>query len=326
MRIVVIGAGAMGCTYGGLLAAGGHEVTLVDTWRQHVDAIAKHGLRLDGITGERTIRCAARTEPEAASAELAIVLTDTNSTRRAAEAAARSLTPEGFAVTFQNGVGNVETMCEVLGDARVVGGLSYHSAELQGPGHVTHTHAGPTWLGELDGRSSRRVRELASHLAAAGFKPVVVDNIQGHIWTKFVHNTAINAVAALLGLRVGEIPMTAGADALQTKIVEETLAVVRAKGIALVDDEPMASIKAFCTQKFNKPSMLQHMEAGKRTEVDSLNGAVVAYGREFGIPTPYNEALMWMVKGMEEHRRRLASAGPIDYAALEAAAAGKKRA
>ena len=112
----------------------------------------------------------------------------------------------------------------------------------------------------------------------------------------------------------------------KARIIEETLAVVRAKGIALVDDDPMASIKEFCTQKFNKPSMLQHMEAGKRTEVDSLNGAVVAYGRALGIPTPYNEALTWMVKGMEEQRRRLAAEGPFDYAALEAAAAGKKRA
>jgi 2-dehydropantoate 2-reductase len=320
MRIAVIGAGAMGSVYGGLLARSGHAVTLVDTWAEHVDAIRRNGLRLDGIGGDLTIACAAATDVAPDSAELAIVLTDANATPAAAEAAARALTPSGFAVTFQNGVGNVEALAEVLGRSRVVGGLSYHSGAVRGPGHVSHTHAGATWLGELDGRPSDRVERLAADLAAAGFQPVVVDNIMGHIWTKFVHNTAINAVAALLGLRVGEISTTAGADALQTRIIEEALAVVRAKGIRLVDDDPMASIKEFCTLKFNKPSMLQHLEAGKRTEVDALNGAVVRYGLELNIPTPYNESLMWMVKGMEEHRRRLAADGPFDYEALEAEA------
>jgi len=326
MRIVVIGAGAMGSLYGGLLARSGHEVTLVDRWQEHVDAIRMKGLRLDGITGEIQVRLAAATEARPASAEVALIQTDTNATREAAEAAARALTPEGFAVTLQNGVGNVETLAKVLGEARVVGGLSYHSALVKAPGRVTHTHAGPTWLGELDGRPSARVEALAAAMAGAGFEPVAVDNILGHIWTKFVHNTAINAVCALLGLRVGEVSMSAGADALQTRIVEETLAVVRAKGIELVDADPMASIKQFCTLKFNKPSMLQHMEAARRTEVDSLNGAVVRFGKELNIPTPYNEALMWMVKGMEEHRMRLKADGPFDYERLEAAAAARAQA
>ena len=103
MRIAVIGAGAMGALYGGLLAKSGRQVTLVDPWREHIDAIRADGLRLDGITGEIEVRCAAATAPEPASAEVALIQTDTNATRAAAEAAAVALTPEGYAVTLQNG-------------------------------------------------------------------------------------------------------------------------------------------------------------------------------------------------------------------------------
>lgn len=169
MRICVIGAGAMGSLYGGLLARNGVDVTLVDSRADHIAAIAEDGLRLDGITGALTIPLAATTAPADDSADVAIVLTDSNSTRAAAETAARVLTPEGWAVTLQNGVGNLETLSEVLGEARVAGGLSYHSAAFRAPGHVSHTHAGPTWLGELDGRASPRVTALAALLQSAGF-------------------------------------------------------------------------------------------------------------------------------------------------------------
>ena len=322
MRVYVIGAGAMGSLYGGLLARSGVEVTLLDTWHAHVQAIQRNGLRLDGITGELEIPIAATSEPdEVAVADVALIQVDTNATRAAAATANQVLKPEGWAIILQNGIGNLEILAEALGEARVVGGLSYHSAALKGPGHATHTHAGPTWLGELDGSRSDRVAGFAEALAGAGFAPTIVDNIQGHIWTKFIHNSAINPISALLAMRVGEIAMTPEADALQSRIIEEALEVVRAKGVALVDPDPMASIKAFCKTKFNKPSMLQHMEAAKRTEIDSLNGAIVAEGRALGIATPYNEALVWMVRGMEKQRIRVSEQGPFDYDKLELEAA-----
>jgi 2-dehydropantoate 2-reductase len=104
---------------------------------------------------------------------------------------------------------------------------------------------------------------------------------------------------------------------LQTKIIEEAIAVLRARGVNLADSDPMKTIKGFCKVKFNKPSMLQHMEAGKETEVDSLNGTIVRLGRELGIPTPYNEAITWTVKGMNAQRRKVMHGPPIDYEALE---------
>jgi 2-dehydropantoate 2-reductase len=322
MRFCVIGAGSMGSLYGGLLARAGFDVTLVDVWQEHVDAIRRDGLHMDGITGDVRIPIKATSRVEGVSpVDCAIILTDANSTREAAEAARRVLGETGFALTLQNGIGNVETLGEVLGGGRVMGGTSNHSAALRAPGHVTHTHAAPTWIGELDGRPTARLRETEQALAKAGFTPVVVDNILAHVWSKFVLNCGINAISAVTGLRLGEIARTPPVDELQTRIVEEVLAVVRAKGVPMIDRDPMRTIKDHCWKKYNKPSTLQHVEQGKRTEIDALNGALVREARRLGVPTPYNDALTLILKGLETHRAQTVRGPAIDYDRLEAEAA-----
>ena len=321
MRFCVIGAGSMGSLYGGLLAHAGFDVTLLDVWAEHIEAIRRDGLRLNGITGDVLVRLRATIRAdEAPPADVALILTDANTTGEAATAARAILREDGFAVTLQNGIGNVEALADALGPERVAAGLSYHSAAVRGPGEVTHTHAGPTWLGELSGARTPRIERLAAALRTAGFTPTIVPDIQGLVWAKFVHNAAINAICAVTGLRVGEISSHPGADELQTRIIEEALAIVRAQGIVLPDPDPMASIKAFCRVKFNKPSMLQHVEQGKRTEIDALNGAIVRIGRQLGVPTPYNEALVWLTRAVEQRMRRLVREGPQDYTRLEAEA------
>ena len=345
MRIHIIGAGAMGSLYGGLLARAGCEVTLVDWWRAHMAAVVERGLRLSGISGDEVLPLRAIWLPEeggeagdagedvldgalngaVGEADMAIIFADANSTAKAARAAKRLLKPGGYALTLQNGIGNIEALEAELGSGRVVGGLSYHSAAMVEPGHAVHTHRGPTWLGELggfgeldSGMESARLVELAEILKSAGFEPTIVGDIMGQIWTKFIHNCAINPISAVSGLRVGEISRVAEADLLQSKIIEEALAVVAAKGIKLTDADPMASIKKFCLAKFNKPSMQQHMEGGRRTEIDALNGALVREGEALGIPTPYNRAITWMVKAREAERMQNLHGAPIDYDALEA--------
>jgi 2-dehydropantoate 2-reductase len=208
----------------------------------------------------------------------------------------------------------------VLGPARVLGGLSYHSAAMAGPGHAMHTHRGPTWIGELDRSRTARLQALFDALHAAGLQPTIVDDILSFIYTKLVLNSAINPICAAMGIRVGEIPRTPGADELQTQIIDEALAVLKAKGIKLADPDVKGTIKAHCKAKFNKPPMLQHMEQGKQTEIDSLNGAIARMGRELGVPTPCNQALAWMVQGINAQRRRQMHEPPPDYEALEKAA------
>lgn len=308
----------MGSLYGAMLAKGGAEIVLYDQWAEHIETVRRDGLRLSGITGDFTVEVEATTEPAAIGrADLCISQVNTYATAAAAEVAQSVLGPDGYCLTLQNGVGNIEKLAAVLGEQRVMGGLSYHSAAMGGPGHGVHTHAGPTWLGELDGKRTERLETLVQLLAKSGFQPTVVDDIQGFIWGKFIHNCSINPICAVAGIRVGQIPMDEAADIFQTRIIEEALAIIRAKGIDVPEADPMGAIKKFCKVKFNKPSMLQHVEAGKRTEIDSLNGVIVEEGQRYGIPTPFNEALTLMVRAIDT-RNAFAAQGPIDFDALEA--------
>jgi 2-dehydropantoate 2-reductase len=326
MKICTIGAGAMGSVFGGLLARAGHDVTFVDTWAEHVATINARGLRLDGVKGELEIRAKAVAElPRRLDADLAMIWTDANNTRRAAETAAAALAPDGFAITLQNGIGNVETLVDVLGKPRVAAGSSMCSAAMRGPGHASFTHMAMTSVGEIDGGTSARVELLREALALAGFEARVHPDIMALVWTKFAHNCAVNAICATTGLRVGEVARVPALDRLQDRIIDEILAVTQAKGVRLDDPDFRAHVKEHCWRKYNRPSMLQHIEAGKRTEIDALNARLVEEGRRFGVPIPYNDALACLLKGVEHKRREAGARTEADYAALEAQAAREPR-
>jgi 2-dehydropantoate 2-reductase len=319
MKITVVGAGAMGASYGGHLARAGHEVALLDTWQDHVDAINRNGLRVDGVLGDHRIRLPASSAPDGTvPADLAIVFVDANNTAKAAETLARLLAPDGFAITFQNGIGNVEKLQAALGCERVLGGSSMCSAASRAPGHVTLTHMGTTSVGETHGRDSPRVQAMLAALRGAGFEAEHEPNIMGLIWQKFVVNCAVNAIAATTGLRGGEIVRLPELDAFQDRVLDEIMAVTRAKQIRLPNPEIAVKIKANCHKKFNKPSMLQHVEAGRRTEIEALNGALIREAKALGIPTPNNEALVALLKGRELHQQRRIHQPDLDYDAWEA--------
>lgn len=319
MRYCVVGAGAMGGLYGLRLSAKGHKVDFLDVNQAHVDAINRGGFRLSGVTGDNSYPVKATTQAGglAGTADVVLFHPHTTGTVAAAATAATVLKPEGWAVTLQNGIGNVEALVDTLGKERVVGGISYHSAAMAGPGHSVHTNAGQTYLGELDGGGSPRVEAFAAALRDAGFEPEIAPDITSVIWSKFVHNCAINALCAVSGMRSGEVARHAAASELQTRILEEVMAVVKAKGITLTQSDPIGYIKAHTFLRFNKPSMQQHMEAARPTEIDSLNGALVREAKALGIPVPFNEALTLMVKAREWAVAEAASGVVRDYAAME---------
>ncbi|MDP6517786.1 MAG: 2-dehydropantoate 2-reductase [Alphaproteobacteria bacterium] len=319
MRITVIGAGAMGGSFGGLLAVAGHEVRLIDIWDAHVDAIRRDGLRVDGALGEHRVRLPTAPAPGPDDeAELAIVFVDSNNTEAGAEAAAQVLEPDGSAITFQNGLGNVETLQRVLGRERVLAGSSMCSAAVLGPGHVSLTHMGPTTLGETDGTGSDRAASVLAALGDAGFDVHPSGEIMAVIWQKFVVNCSANAIAATTGLRTGEFVRVPEIDAFQDRVLDEVMAVVRARGITLPDPDIVAKIKAMCRKKFNRPSMLQHVTAGRRTEIDALNGALAREAEGLGIPVPNNQALIALLKGRELSQIRAIHEPDLDYDAWEA--------
>jgi 2-dehydropantoate 2-reductase len=316
----------MGGAYGTLLSRIGHDVTFVDVWSDNVDAINARGIRLDGVAGTHVRRIPATTNaPSGLGADLAMVWTDANNTRAAAETAKVALAPGGFAITLQNGLGNVEALVEVLGAARVAAGSSMCSAAMQGPAHASLTHMGMTYVGEIGGGGSARTETLRAELEKAGFEVRVHPDIMSLIWTKFALNCAVNALCATTGLRLGEIARLPAMDAFQDRILDELLAVVAAKGIVLADPDIRATVKAHCWKKFSRPSMLQHVQAGKRTEIDALNGKLVEEGAKLGVPTPWNAALVALLKGVEYKATQAHGLSEEDYARLETRAAGTER-
>jgi 2-dehydropantoate 2-reductase len=324
MKICVIGAGAMGGAYGGLLARAGHEVTLVDAWAEHVAAIRANGLQLEGVAGEHRIKVRAESAvPDQLNADLVMVWTDSNNTSEAARAAAKALGPDGFAITMQNGIGNVETLVEVLGKGRVAAGSSMASAATGGPGRSVLTHMGMSTIGELDGKTTKRLENLRDALAGAGFEVRVHPDIMSVIWTKFALNCTINALCATTGLRLGEIARLPAMDRFQDRIIDEVLAVTKAKGMKLDYPDFRGHIKEHCWKKFSRPSMLQHIESGKRTEIGALNARLVEEAAKLGVPTPYNDALACLLRGVEYKRTKAAGLGEADYSALEKKAANE---
>jgi 2-dehydropantoate 2-reductase len=295
MQIALIGAGNMGCLYGANLARAGAQVTLVDPWEEHIRQVQRQGLRMDGLHGEFAVAVGATTDPAtiAGQADLALILVGAYATGAAAESARTVLKQEGYALTLQNGLGNVEVLQEALGSARVMAGLSFHSADLRGPGQVSHTNEGHTYLGEFDRSHTPRLEALAALLEKAGMNPVLEADITATIWGKLVLNCGINA------LRPGHIREVPELDEFQTRIIAEVLALARAKGIRLANPEPLQEIKEYSARKFHRVSMLQHLARGRQTEIDALNGYVARESKKLGLPCPYNESLTSLIKGLQ---------------------------
>jgi 2-dehydropantoate 2-reductase len=318
MRIYMIGTGAMGSVYGGLLKKAGNDVTFIDPRADHIERVKREGIIVEGVRGRHVIQVPAVTSPAGLPpADFAIIFTDANATREAAKTAREVLKPEGFALTLQNGIGNVESITAELGAARVIAGVTMNSGALPEAGRAAYTNAGVTSIGELDGRITQRVQDVAKMLNEAGIETKVVTNPMEEIWTKFVLNCAINSLTAITGLRSGEMYRTPEVDALQSHVLDEILAVVERKGIKLTEPDMRKKIKAHCRVRYNQPSMMQHVERGQRTEIDSLNGALVREAKALGIAVPYNEAVVAVVKGVEKSRRQKLHEPPRDYKKLE---------
>lgn len=300
MQFVVVGAGNMGCVYGGNLARIGQDVAFIDVWKDHVDAISAKGLHLEGLTGDFTVPAkAGRSAADVPQADAVLICVNTTATRSAARTAAAALKPDGYCLTLQNGVGNVEILEEELGKGRVLAGLSFQSGDLQGPGFVRHTNNGDTYIGELDRNKTARLDTLVDLLDRAGMHPVPVDDVLRTIWTKFIHNCGINALCAITGLRPGHIQEVPELDEFQTRIIQEALALVRAKGVQPTEPDPVAAIKEYCAHKFHRPSMMQHLQRGLETEIDALNGYVASESRKLGLLAPCNDALARIIKGRQ---------------------------
>ena len=326
MRFCVVGAGAMGGVYGLNLIDAGYEVDFLDVNLDHIKSVKKDGFRISGIGGQRVqkVNISAHENDFVNSADVVLFQAHTTGTKSAANSVATVLKPDGWVITLQNGIGNIEALSAVLGEERGVGCISYHSAALEDLGHVSHTNDGTTFIGELNGAISKRVKDLAEAFKKASLSPEITADILGVIWGKFVVNCGINPLCAVTGLRSGEIARNNAAAEMQTKILEEIMAVVEAKGIKLPNNDMITYVKRLTRARYHKPSMQQHIEAGRLTEIDALNGALVSEAKSLNISFPFNEALVNLVKAREFAMQQAFMDPKVDYEELERLALEEK--
>ncbi|HWP13192.1 MAG TPA: 2-dehydropantoate 2-reductase [Ramlibacter sp.] len=294
MKIAVMGAGAVGCYFGGLLARAGHEVVLIGR-PQHVDAFKRDGLRMETKTFDEHVRLAASTDPGAVQgADLVLFCVKSPDTESAGAQIRPHLAPHALVLCLQNGVDNAERLRTVLPPHQVAAAVVYVATEMAGPGHVKH-HG----RGELVIEPSSASDAAAQALNAAGVPTEISDNVRGALWTKLVINCAYNAVSAIAQRPYGQAVQGQGVKDVMRDVVDECLAVARAEGVQLPGDVHAAVGKIAEAMPAQYSSTAQDLARGKRTEIDYLNGLIVRRGEALGVKTPANRVLWALVKLME---------------------------
>ena len=297
LKLAVMGAGAVGCYYGGMLARAGHDVTLIAR-PLHVAAIAQNGLRLQTAAFDEQVRLAASSEASAVQgASLVLFCVKSLDTESAGAQIAPYLAPDALVLCLQNGVDNADRLRQVLPQHAVAAAVVYVATEMAGPGHVRH-HG----RGELVMESSDRSEALAQALTAAGMPTQISNNVRGELWAKLIINCAYNAVSAITQLPYGKTVAGEGVPDVMRDVVAECLAVAKAEGVQVAGDVDAAIAKIFETMPNQFSSTAQDLARGKRSEIDFLNGLVVRRGDALGMATPANRVLWALVKLMEGKR------------------------
>ncbi len=300
MRICVVGCGAVGSLFAANLSlVPGVEVWAYDLNHEHVDAINRDGLRLSGAGDVLGRPRATADGGELPACDFGIVATKAMHTEPAIAATAHAFAG-GCVATVQNGLGNEEAIARYV--ERVIRGTTFPAGRLIAPGHVRWEVQGDTTLGPYDERTPlAEVERLADACTRAGMPARAVEDARGPQWRKVIFNAATNPIGALTGLTHGRVCERDDLRRLVSGLVDEGKAVAAAQGIELdADPEELIDHAARKDVAYDhKASMLQDVEARRQTEVDYLNGGIVRFGREYGVPTPLNAAIQALVKGLE---------------------------
>ncbi len=328
-RIGIIGAGAIGCVVGGLLTRAGRDVTLIDQWPEHVDTMRKHGLRLSGTCGDHIVKVKALHLHEAQGISepfdaVFIAVKSYDTEWATALGVAYLKRPDGLVVDFQNGI-NDERVGAVAGRERTLGCVITIGAGMYEPGHAMRTDSASLGfkIGELDGKDTPRARELTELMSAvAGAK--ITTNLFGERWSKLALNCMANPLAGLSGLGTGEVRTEPGPRRIAVYLGAEVVRVGRAAGyevepilriaaqrfVDAAEGRGLAEVEADISRDAvgragGRPSLLQDVMRRRRTEIDYLNGYVVAQGRRLGVETPFNEKVVELF-----HRRPIGTLEP----------------
>jgi len=301
MKIVMLGAGAMGSLFGGMLSRSKTaEIWLLDIWEEHINRIKSRGLVVESEGREVVYQLQATTDPgEVGIADLIVVFVKAYLTKDAIKYGLSMVGEETVFLSLQNGLGNIGSIRSVVHGAHVIGGVTSQGSTLLAPGRVRHGGKGPTFIGSADGEIAPWVERVACLFNQVGIPTDVSEDIERLIWEKLLINVGINPVTAITGLRNGELLDYEETKSLMTMAVEEAARVALKKGIP-VKGNPVEKVFDVCKATAqNRSSMGQDIDNRRRTEIDFINGGIVREGKALGIPTPVNATLTYLIKTIE---------------------------
>ena len=306
MKICMLGTGSLGSTIGGTLAQGGSEVYFVDQWKEHIDKINENGLKMTDEKEDWYVKVDARTTAEGIGpVDLVIVLVKSFATKEAVSQLKETnvIGENTLVMSLQNGLGNEETIAEVVGEANVISGKTYVGGRLLSPGYVSAGVKGKyTYIGELTGEITDRIQAVCDEFNKAGLLCEVSDNIKGLIWDKLLINVAAGALCGITRLPYGPLYEEEYIKETAVAAIQEGIDVAKAAGVKLKSEDPEYPWYAASEGLPGtfKTSILQSLELKRPTEIDFINGSVVEWGKKFGIPTPVNQTLVTCVKVIEK--------------------------
>ncbi|MCR9127155.1 MAG: 2-dehydropantoate 2-reductase [Rhodobacteraceae bacterium] len=303
MQIVIVGAGAIGSVYAALLADAGHEVWAIDTWAEHIAAINAGGLRLAGASGDRVVRTFRATTDiaEAGPCDLCLIATKASGVAAAAQAAAPAIRPDAVVLTIQNGLGAGERICRHIAPDRVLLGVTDgFGASIVAPGHAHHNAMKLIRIGELADGMTERLQSLETLWRGAGFDARAYANINQLIWEKFLCNVTFSVPCTVFGMTVGELMAHPERWAIALGAMAEAHRIAQASAVPLGFDDPVAYVTAFgaAMPRARRSMLLDHM-AGRRSELEAINGILPEMGLKLGIATPFNDTLTAVLRQRE---------------------------
>jgi len=300
-KVAVLGAGAMGCLFGGLMAEKGLDVILIDVWKEHVDAINSKGLKMDGHGGDRYIKIKATTDPSTLKpVDAIIIMCKATALEKALTNAKNIIGDKTMLMSFQNGIGHEAIMQKIAGKEKVLGGTTTQASNVLGPGHVKNHAALPSWIGEYDGGMSDRVKDLAETFTAHNLETIAVPDIKKRKWMKLFALTAMGPLSSIFDLHHTDLYISNKnqevSRELAKKIILVTREVAKADGVDVTEDECLEMFnKIVDSKQTNKSSMCFDILNKRKTEIDFINGAVSKIGKGHGVKTPMNDLMYKMI-------------------------------
>ena len=308
MKIVIIGAGAMGCLFAAFLAKSKEDVWLLDKDEENAAKLNESGISLEGLSGSWQVKIkAASAIADIGKADLILICVKSFNTKSAAEEIMPLLGRDTKILTLQNGMGNIEIISEIAGEERVIGGVTNEGATLIALGKIRHAGRGETLIGSSSGKTPVEMRAIREIFNKAGFETKMTRDIKSLIWSKLIINVGINALSAITRLPNGKLTEYEGTKRILRDAVTEAARIAKRKRIKLIFDDPLAKVEAVCeSTSGNLSSMLQDVLRKKRTEVDFINGVIVRLGQELGIEVPTNKFLLDLINTIESSYKQSA--------------------